>query len=481
MISGTAKRGMSLRARAVLLLGVLMSAVLAAIILRATVLHRADLDEQLIEGARATASAVHAGMLFPMMEGDGAVVRTQLAAMKNDLRGGEVVVYGHQKRTAIYATRPELEGVDLREGLRAAPLQSALERALLTGQGSSDAFQETRDGRRYITVLRTMPNDAACQHCHKEAHEQFGAVVLVRWDVEQAYQALTSETRWDAAWGLLACLMVVGIVALLVSRVIIQPVTQVLGRLSEDSDAVLHSADATAATSRSVAEGASEQARNLAEVTETLEHITTATSTNVDSSLKAEALLKGAHDAASHANQDMSALTQAMVDISAASQATSAVVKSIDEIAFQTGILALNAAVEASRAGESGAGFAVVAAEVRALALRAAVAAKDTSSRIQATVDRVNAGVDLVRRTGRDFEELTKRTSEAAVLSEHIAVASREQAQRIATANDAVARIDRIVQANAAAAEQTSSAAIELDQMAGAMKHAVDELERVVN
>ncbi len=463
-----------------LLLGTLISAALLAIVVRGMAEHRSALQTQIVEGARIVAGAVHQGIVYPMMEGDGQVVRNQLVSLRKDLRGGDVVVYGHEKHTATYASRPELEGVDFRQSVSTPTLVTALERALLSGTSTNDVFEETHGGRRYVTVLRMMPNDEACHHCHNEPQEQKGAVVLVRQDVEDAYVGLAHETERSVIYGLLACFGVVGIVALLVSRVVIRPVNQVVERLAGDSDAVLRSADATAGTSRAVAEGASEQAKNLAEVSDTLEEITSATRGTVDSSVRAEALLKEARAAASHADRDMAELKEAMKDITLASEETSRVVKSIDDIAFQTGILALNAAVEASRAGQAGAGFAVVAAEVRNLALRAAEAAKETSARIEATVARVRSGAELVKRTGKDFGEVTRRTNEAAVLSEQIASLSRKQADGIARANEAVARIDRVVQANAAAAEETSSAAVELDQMAGAMKTAVEALALVV-
>lgn len=472
---------LSLRARTVLFLGLLIAGTLTAVVVQGMTEHRAAIRERVVEAARTVAAAVHAGIIYPMMEGDGAVIRTQLVALKRDLGQGDVVLYGHEKRTAIYASRPELEGVDLRQGISTPPLAAALEQALVTGRVAEDVFEETIGARRYVTVLRMMENDAACHHCHKEPSEQKGAVVMVRQDVEGAYARLGEQTRRGIAAGLAACIAVVAIVAFLVSRVVIRPVNQVVVRLSDDSEAVLRSADATAGTSRAVAQGASEQAKSLAEVSETLGDMKLVTKRNVDSSQRAEALLKGAQAAAAQADHDMAELTQAMRDITLASEETSRVVKSIDDIAFQTGILALNAAVEASRAGSAGAGFAVVAAEVRSLALRAAEAAKETSARIEATVGRVRAGAELVRRTGVDFTEVTRRTTEAAALSEQIAVSSQKQSEGIHRASEAVTQIDRIIQANAAAAEETSSAAVELDQMAGAMKTAVEELALVVS
>lgn len=127
----------------------------------------------------------------------------------------------------------------------------------------------------------------------------------------------------------------------------------------------------------------------------------------------------------------MADLTQSMDEISHASEETSKIIKTIDEIAFQTNLLALNAAVEAARAGEAGAGFAVVADEVRNLALRAAEAAKSTAELIDGTVKRVNTGTDLVSKTNAEFTKVAESAKKVGELVSEISAASREQAQGI--------------------------------------------------
>ncbi|MCU0583737.1 MAG: methyl-accepting chemotaxis protein, partial [Syntrophales bacterium] len=140
----------------------------------------------------------------------------------------------------------------------------------------------------------------------------------------------------------------------------------------------------------------------------------------------------------------MTELTQSMEDISKASDETSKIIKTIDEIAFQTNLLALNAAVEAARAGEAGAGFAVVANEVRNLAMRAAEAAKNTSVLIEGTVKKVREGSELVERTGGAFAEVSRSAAKVADLVAEIAAASSEQAQGIDQINKAVAEMDKV-------------------------------------
>jgi methyl-accepting chemotaxis protein len=149
----------------------------------------------------------------------------------------------------------------------------------------------------------------------------------------------------------------------------------------------------------------------------------------------------------------------------AASEETSKIVKTIDEIAFQTNLLALNAAVEAARAGEAGAGFAVVADEVRNLALRAAEAAKNTADLIEGTVKKVKGGSELVGRTNEAFTEVASSTSKVAELVSEIAAASHEQAQGISQVNTAVGEMDKVVQSSAAGTEELSSQSEELNNL----------------
>jgi methyl-accepting chemotaxis protein len=147
---------------------------------------------------------------------------------------------------------------------------------------------------------------------------------------------------------------------------------------------------------------------------------------------------------------------------SKASEETSKIIKTIDEIAFQTYLLALNAAFEAARAGAAGSGFAVVADEVRNLAMRAAEAAKNASTLITDTVTEIESGSSLVTQTNEEFSEVAQSASKVSELISDISAGSNEQAEGIDQVNKAVTEMDQVVQQNAANAEENASASEEM-------------------
>jgi methyl-accepting chemotaxis protein len=204
------------------------------------------------------------------------------------------------------------------------------------------------------------------------------------------------------------------------------------------------------------------------------------TKQNAENASAADKLMKESRQMVDRANHSMVELTQSMEVISKASEETSKIIKTIDEIAFQTNLLALNAAVEAARAGEAGAGFAVVANEVRNLAMRAAEAAKNTATLIEGTVKNVKEGSELVVRTNEAFSEVSQSAAKVANLVSEIAEASGEQAQGIDQVNKAVSKMERVAQQSAADAEEYAAAGDELTAQAGQLKRYVGDLDAFI-
>jgi methyl-accepting chemotaxis protein len=167
-------------------------------------------------------------------------------------------------------------------------------------------------------------------------------------------------------------------------------------------------------------------------------------------------------------------------EINQASQATGKVIKTIEEIAFQTNILALNAAVEAARAGEAGMGFAVVADEVRNLTQRCAQAAKETSTLIESATAAAHKGNELTTKTQAAFKQNMENGVKVGTAVDEISMSAKEQSKGIDQINTAVGQMDKVTQSNASAAEESAAAAQELNAQAITMKGSVAELLELV-
>ncbi|RPI79273.1 MAG: methyl-accepting chemotaxis protein [Desulfobacteraceae bacterium] len=178
----------------------------------------------------------------------------------------------------------------------------------------------------------------------------------------------------------------------------------------------------------------------------TAEEIAGRTKGNAESADEANGLMKQSEEVVRQANQSMTQLTGSMLEISEASRATSKIVKTIDGIAFQTNLLALNAAVEAARAGKTGAGFAVVAGEVRNLALRSAESAKNTEALIENTVKGIGNGAQLVTRTGAEITQVSETVGKVVELMSRIASGSADQARGIEEMKQAIGELNRLVE-----------------------------------
>ncbi|MBN1102944.1 MAG: Cache 3/Cache 2 fusion domain-containing protein [Deltaproteobacteria bacterium] len=259
-----------------------------------------------------------------------------------------------------------------------------------------------------------------------------------------------------------------------------KPIKKAVEMLNDASDQVSSASEQISATSQSLAEGASEQAASIEETSSSLEEMSSMTKQNADHAGEADSLMKEANKVITQANESMHHLTLSMETISKTSEDTQKIIKTIDEIAFQTNLLALNAAVEAARAGEAGAGFAVVADEVRNLALRAAEAAKNTANLIEGSVKQIRAGSETVISTNDSFAEVAKSASKVGQLVAEIAAASNEQAQGIDQINLAVAEMDKVVQLNAANAEESAAASEEMNAQAKQMKGVVNDLVQTI-
>jgi methyl-accepting chemotaxis protein len=194
---------------------------------------------------------------------------------------------------------------------------------------------------------------------------------------------------------------------------------------------------------------------------------------NVESAQQASTLASGAAEIAVKGGHMVGQVVSTMRDINASSHQISDIISVIDSIAFQTNILALNAAVEAARAGEQGRGFAVVAAEVRLLAGRSAQAAKEISALINASVDKVEQGTQVVNQAGATMQEIVQSIQRVAGIVAEITAASHAQAKGVQEVGRSIERMDEFTQHNAALVEEMAAAANGLDGLAKELVHTV--------
>jgi methyl-accepting chemotaxis protein len=295
-----------------------------------------------------------------------------------------------------------------------------------------------------------------------------------------AIEAAARRTFFVVAGATLAVILLTAAVGIWVIRSISGPLKQTIADLTANAEQTSAASGEVSSSSQSLAQGSAAQAARLEETSSALVAMSAMTRRNAESAQQAKEFSRQAHVSADTGTRHVEEMRAAMAAIKTASDGISKIIKTIDEIAFQTNILALNAAVEAARAGEAGMGFAVVADEVRALARRSAESARETATRIEDAIQRSDHGVRISASVAQALDDILVKVRKVDGFVAEIADASGQQTQGIDQVNGAVGQMDKITQETAATAEETAAAAEQLSAQAGGLQDAVNRLSRLV-
>ncbi len=403
----------------------------------------------------------------------------ELLDEQRSIKGVQELSLSNRAGVITFSSVPSSKGKRLAADLNASLLSS------------TDTVRRRVDGS--FEILRPLPVAESCVDCHSEMKgEKVSGVITFRFTSEALDEAragwndfvdeLHGSILANSIYSAIGMMLVVTLVMVYCIRWLVARPLERMGQILQSGAEEVHSAAASiSSSSQNQADGATQQAAALEETSASLEEISSMTKNNVEHAASARQLAAEARTAAEAGADAMTKMQTTMKDIEASNGNIRAILKTIDEIAFQTNILALNAAVEAARAGEAGMGFGVVAEEVRNLAQRSAEAARTTADKIGDAMDKVQTGARITTEVSRHLERILEKTRQEDELSAHIATASTEQSRGIEQITVAIKQVDGVTRNTAAGAEEMASAAEELNGQVSSMRESVHELLSLVH
>lgn len=304
-------------------------------------------------------------------------------------------------------------------------------------------------------------------------------VFAITSSTDSVSKAAINTTTSIFGWALLITLII-----LLVSYVLLRSplgaLMTAIDKLNTAGTQVSTTGNEIFSSSQNLSDSAVKAAASIEETSASTEEVSSMVKMNTQHATKARDLAQTAQEKARLGEKEVHKLTTSMEDITSSSKKIEEIITVIDDIAFQTNLLALNASVEAARAGEHGKGFAVVADAVRSLAQRSATSAKEISNLINDSVEKIENGHEVVRSSADSLKEIVTTIEKLSALNTEISAASSEQEQGITQINRALNDMDKITQANAAAAEECAAASEELTRQSSMMEEAVQQLNTII-
>lgn len=436
------------------------------------VLHMLYVDEEVFQGGD-DHTACNAGQWLPDYNTDNRELQNLIRAFEEPHRDFHNAVSRMQNLVAAgeLADARQLYEAEFIPNME--QVFGEFDEMLAMSNNANNALQENRDLLLGEVYER-----------QQEAMELLGQMVDINMEIaDEEVAAATAESFFirtlSLAGLILGVLLAIGL-GLFISRSINTSLRRVIDGLSSGAEQVNASSAQLSGSSQQLSESASEQAAGLQQTTSSLEEMASQTKQSAENAGQAETAMREAEPRVQQGMQAMERMSGAMDDILEASQETSKIIKTIDDIAFQTNLLALNAAVEAARAGEAGKGFAVVAEEVRNLAQRSAEAAQNTSDLIQRSQTSSENGTTVAKEVSENLVSIKDSVNKVSTLVIEISAASKEQATGISELNSVMTEMDKSVQGNASSSEETASAAEELSSQAAELQNIVAELVTLV-